>query len=62
MSESLLRLRRVIARTGKSRSAIYAGMALGTFPSPISIGARSVGWIESEIDTWIVERIAESRR
>jgi hypothetical protein len=28
-----------------SRSTIYARVKKGTFPSPVSIGARAVGWI-----------------
>ncbi len=37
-------------------------MAEGSFPEPISLGARSVGWIGSEVDAWIAQRIAESRK
>ncbi|MBM3566603.1 MAG: AlpA family phage regulatory protein, partial [Alphaproteobacteria bacterium] len=28
---------------------------------PIKLGARSVGWLASDVDAWIAERIAESR-
>lgn len=45
-----LRLPEVRARTGKSRSSIYAGIDDGTFPKPIKIGPRAVGWIEAEIE------------
>ena len=45
-----LRLPEVRTRTGKSRSTIYAGIAGGTFPKPIKLGPRSVGWIEAEIE------------
>jgi predicted DNA-binding transcriptional regulator AlpA len=32
------------------------------FPAPIKIcGSRSSGWLESEIDAFIADRIAESR-
>ena len=57
----ILRLPEVQARTGLSRSTIYMRLELGRFPRPVSLGARAVGWIESEIDEWIRERIAESR-
>jgi hypothetical protein len=30
-------------------------------PRAISLGPRSVGWVESEIDAWIAQRIEESR-
>ena len=44
---------KVKERTGLSRSTIYAKIAEGTFPRPVSLGARAVGWLESEIDAWI---------
>ncbi len=57
----ILRLKKVISRTGRSRSSIYADIKRGEFPKPISIGKRAVGWIESEIDDWISSRIEETR-
>ena len=57
----VLRRRAVQAITGLSRSTIYAKMGAGTFPSPIRLGARSVGWLVEEIEAWIAARIAESR-
>ena len=57
----VLRLRQVEARTGLSRSSIYARVAKGTFPPPIRLGPRAVGWIESEVEAWIREQIARSR-
>ena len=62
MGETILRLPEVKARTGLSRSTIYLRIAERTFPEPISLGTRSVGWIESEIDAWIARRIEQSRR
>ena len=57
----ILRLPDVKARTGLSRASIYAFIKNGHFPSSISLGARSVGWLESEIDLWIAGRIALRR-
>ena len=56
-----LRLPEVLARTGLSRSTIYVRLEQGRFPRPVSLGGRAVGWIESEVDEWIRERIAASR-
>lgn len=56
---SLLRLPVVRARTGLSRSSIYARVAAGTFPRPIAIGPRAVAWPSDAIDAWIGERIRE---
>jgi prophage regulatory protein len=60
-TSGVLRRRAVQTITGLSRSTIYARMGAGTFPSPIRLGARSVGWLAEEIEAWIAERIAESR-
>ncbi|HQX90425.1 MAG TPA: AlpA family transcriptional regulator [Moraxellaceae bacterium] len=49
----VLRLKAVIARTGLGRSTIYKLQAEGKFPQSISLGARAVGWISSEIDDWV---------
>jgi prophage regulatory protein len=57
----IARRKKVESRTGLSRSSIYAGIKAGTFPRPIQLGAQSVGWLESDIDAWILERIAASR-
>ena len=56
-----LRLPEVLARTGLSRSTIYVRLEQGRFPRPVSLGDRAVGWVESEIDEWISNRIVESR-
>ncbi|MFZ4126139.1 MAG: AlpA family transcriptional regulator, partial [Rickettsiales bacterium] len=50
--DSILRLPDVKSRTGLSRSSIYAYIKDGKFPQHISLGERSVGWYESEVDAW----------
>lgn len=55
----ILRRPEVERRVGISRSAIYLGIADGTFPRPVSLGQRAVGWIEHEINAWIEARAAE---
>jgi len=60
--ESILRLPRVQAMTGLSRSEIYRREGLGQFPKRVSIGARSVGWVSGEIQSWIEACIQESRQ
>jgi prophage regulatory protein len=57
MAYAILRLPAVIARTGLSRSTIYQRVSEGTFPKPLSLGARAVGWLESEIDEWLSSRL-----
>ncbi|HPD83676.1 MAG: AlpA family transcriptional regulator [Alphaproteobacteria bacterium] len=55
--ERFLRLADVMARTGLSRSSIYLAISEGKFPQNVNIGLRSVGWLESEIDIWMQDRI-----
>ena len=59
--QAILRLPEVRARTGYSRSEIYRREALGQFPQRVKLGARSVGWVASEIQEFIETRIRESR-
>lgn len=56
----ILRRREVEARTGLGCSTIYDGIKAGTFPAPIQLGPKSVGWVESEINAWLADR-AEAR-
>jgi len=61
MSKSLIRIEEVQRRTGYSKAWIYRLLKEKRFPASIKIGARAVAFIESEIDEWINQRIAESR-
>lgn len=56
-SVRILRLAQVRHLTGMSRSAIYEMMRSGAFPRSLALGARSVGWVESEVVAWIESRI-----
>jgi prophage regulatory protein len=47
-----LRIKEVIARTGKSRASIYGDIKKGRFPAPVKLGGSSSGWVKSEIDLW----------
>lgn len=58
MKNKMLRLRAVQDWTGLSRSTIYAMIKRGDFPNNILLGARSVGWLEADIQTWIDSRIS----
>lgn len=54
---SILRRKQVEQRTGLSRSTIYLHIKEGSFPRPINLGARAVGWLENEIDAWLIARL-----
>ena len=57
MAQTILRLPAVKARTGLSRSTIYLRLSQGTFPKKVSLGPRSIGFVESEVEDWIKARI-----
>ncbi len=58
---TVLRLPAVRMRVGISRTSIYQRMSEGTFPKPIHLGPKSVGWLEHEVDAWLADCIAQSR-
>jgi prophage regulatory protein len=58
---SLIRRKDVERLTGLSRSRIYDLMSKGKFPKPVSLGAKSVAWLETEAREWIAARIAERK-
>ena len=57
----ILRLPGVKERIGLGKSYIYQKIKEGTFPRPVSLGVdrRAVGWLEHEIDTWILDCIKQ---
>ncbi|MDP2431128.1 MAG: AlpA family phage regulatory protein [Pseudomonadota bacterium] len=69
-SLTLLRRPQVEARTGLSRSAIYSKLHRNpkrpadfdpTFPRPVPIGVKAVGWLAHEIDDWIAAQVRKAR-
>jgi prophage regulatory protein len=61
MTQKILRLPAVKVLTGLSRSSLYQKISLGEFPAAISLGARAVGWLESDIAAWIENKVGASR-
>lgn len=62
MTNRILRRPEVEKLTGLARSTIYNRMEQGTFPKPVPLGGRLVGWLESDVDKWITERMADAGR
>lgn len=58
----ILRLPAVIHKTGLARTTIYDWLNPKsqrydpTFPKKRKLGKQSVGWLESEIDEWLLHR------
>ncbi|AYM89219.1 AlpA family transcriptional regulator [Serratia sp. 3ACOL1] len=61
MTNTLIRLTEVQRRTGYSKAWLYRLISQGKFPASVKIGTRSIAFVESEIDEWVNQRIAESR-
>ena len=53
MVSTILRRPDVEAVTGLSRSTIYKWMDEGSFPKPVKLGPRAVGWREVDINDWL---------
>ncbi|MGL4316713.1 MAG: helix-turn-helix transcriptional regulator [Pseudomonas sp.] len=47
-----IKLAQVKAYTSLSTSEIYRRIAAGTFPAQVTLGPKSVAWVESEILQW----------
>ena len=55
----LIRKPEVLALTGLSKSTLYNRINDGLFTPPISLGARAVAFVASEVDTIIHAMIEE---
>ena len=55
----LMKLREVMTNKCLNRSNVYRYISEGHFAKPITTGERSVAWLDSEIDDWILERVAQ---
>ena len=59
MHEYICRRPDVEKMVGLSRSTIYAMIAEGSFPKPIKLGKRAVGWREADLRAWLNSRQVE---
>jgi prophage regulatory protein len=57
----ILRLPEVCRLTGFKRSMIYLLQAEKRFPHSVKLGMRAVGWLEHEVQAWLLGRVDESR-
>ena len=47
---------------GCPAAQIYRRRWQGSSPSPVPLGLRTVGWVKTQVDDWIAQRVAEARR
>ncbi len=59
MTHAIVKLPRAIQITGLSRARLYEQIKAGTFPQPVKLGKRSVGWLQHELMTWLDRRVDE---
>ena len=57
-----LRRQEVELTTGLPRSTLWQYVSENRFPKPFHLSPRVVVWLESEVQAWMQERIAASRR
>ena len=57
----ILRRQKVEEITGLSRSTIYALIQENSFPKPIKLSARAVGWSDEAVQTWLKGRADASK-
>ena len=55
---TLLRRPEVTARTGLSRSSLYAKLKAGTFPKPVYLTPTTPAWVTTEVEAWIATLVA----
>lgn len=60
--QTIIRLPEALARTGISRSSVYTFIKAGSFPKPVSLGVRAIGFLAADIDAWIETRVKASRK
>lgn len=52
-----IRLPQVKELTCLSKSSIYRLMEEGDFPKQVSLGARSVVWVKSQVEDWCLSKV-----
>ncbi len=51
-SPQIVRLPDVLKKTGLGRSTVYRMVAEHTFPAPVKLAKRAVGWRHDDITQW----------
>lgn len=59
MQSRILRINEVARITCLSKSQIYRMIACGAFPKSVVLSVGRVGWLESDIERWIKDRVGD---
>ena len=57
----IVRLPDVLKETGLGRSTVYRMVAEHTFPAPVRLAKRAVGWRHDDVREWTIGRPSTSR-
>jgi prophage regulatory protein len=57
----IVRMPDVVVMTGMSRPTVYRMMKAGTFPQQIQLSPGAVGWLRTEIEQWVVDKVTADR-
>ena len=49
----ILRMTELCEKLGVSRTSIWRWCRAGTFPQPVKLGRRAVGWRQTEVEEWL---------
>ena len=55
----LMRIREVLQLSGLSRATLYREIKSHTFPAPVKLSSRSVGWLQDDVTQWLQLRISQ---
>ena len=56
-----MRLPAVLQATGLGRSTVYRMVAERTFPAPVKLAKRAVGWRHDDVQKWTIGRPSTAR-
>jgi len=56
-----IRIKEVLSTTSLSQSELYRRIKAGTFPAQVKLAPGHSVWVQSEVDSWVADRIAECR-
>jgi predicted DNA-binding transcriptional regulator AlpA len=61
LNDTLVDMTFITTCTGMTDKWFYRLISEGKFPKPVKLG-RSSRWLKSEVEAWLAERIAASRK
>ena len=57
----VVRMPDVVTMTGMSRPTVYRMIKDGMFPASIKLSPGAVGWLRTEIEQWVADKLAVQR-